>query len=218
MDLDWLVGYRCGAGTIEEVKTGNLRDFSEFGDVNLISEIFKAERTRGEILIPSFVGVYQERKVVSVYKDQEAVLKGFRKGVKVANSNTDRLLLDNGWKDSCHRDLIQVFYDSDTSDREIVLNLLGNEMGRVKISPIKSNISVYDKNTFILHLGIFDKERVLRGGRRYSELNPSEIRDAGREFNRLLDRFLSDSGHIGLTRNEEVLIRFIKHCYIENGH
>lgn len=194
---DWITTYKYGVGTIEQIKTGNLKTFLLKGDEDF--QKLLSERT-GLIIIPKVIGIYQYRT------PKKESLKERKDRLYVENKMDELELrmieLEFGLQEKCHPRLIHVSCLESIS--HILNTALQDPAQRIKISQIERLPNFFDKDIYRFY-ELVDEEATLLEAKG-EEPTSDEIKEIlvkmAPEFKALYEHY----SQFRFTRNEWVSI------------
>ncbi|GEM_PF-6319107 len=161
--MDRIVTYSYALGTGEQLRSGYLERIRT--DLSRLIEILS--KPREGLVVPEFIGVYQECEIMAHTNHQEELtaLESAREKFESLKETMDILANESiasrfGIKDNTHPDLIFVAYNSEIWTPSLVRESLANKINRVVIAPYTELPNFYGKDTQIVQ-SIFDKGQVV---------------------------------------------------------
>lgn len=161
--MDRVVTFVYAVGNGEELRKGEL---DVLGTSDSYEGLERYLQTKGLIIIPQFIGVYQKEEIIAHNVSEEKGAEGLRGTLEVLNSSLahlSNLVLGPETRDNIHQDLIHVVYDSDIFNEYLVRQCLGDNLKRIAVSTKNEVPNFYNKDTDVVNRFL---EEILENGLR----------------------------------------------------
>lgn len=195
-------------GRINDIEEGN---FENMQSINSLEEIKTAEilndalNPSKSIMIPHFIGVYQDLKVKADTFQEAEHIKDIERGVKNIEKQINEIIKASnefmGRKERFTPSLMHICYDQNIYNKRLVRDIFGEGSERLGFSPYSAYPNFRDKNTA---LGIIYIEKLNKS---FEELKgesmiPHIIKIAEKAYDDMRGQLIK----FGLTREESAFL------------
>jgi len=149
--MDRMTTYTFSVGEPKDLRERNLEKLTSY---DRLDELDRASIDQGSILLPRFIGVYQNESFVAHGEEESRFLEEGRIGIEfvregLENANQRLLGYKLGEKDNIHPELIHILYGP-CWNTDLVRSCLDDGLGRIGVSDQNHSPDFYAKETNVV--------------------------------------------------------------------
>lgn len=195
---EWITTYFYSIGSIENIKKGNL-DRTRIKEEEKINFLELLSEQRRLILLPKLVGVYQYNEPIpeTPEKRKERIRIEEKRDLVIDRRLSERW----GIVDNIYRNLIHIVYDPEIWKRDLLIETLNDELGRISLSPTLLAPNFYNKKT-TLPDSLILKEHEMREGKSPEDIDFEQQKKIEQKLIPEAKGIMKQLEPFGLTKNE----------------
>ncbi len=195
---EWITTYFYSMDSIEKIKKGNL-DKTLIKREEKINFLELLSEQRGLILLPKLIGIYQYREPTpeTPEKRKERIRVEEKRDLVIDRRLSERW----GIVDNIYRNLIHIIYDSEIWKRDLLIETLNDELGRIALSPTLLTPNFYNKKTNLPDF-LMLKEGEMREGKSPEDIGFEQQKKIEQKLIPEAKEIMKQLESFGLTKNE----------------